>query len=180
PINTESDQYFPSVTKKGTMYFTSEDSITNEEFIYRSKLVDGVYQKQEKLPENVNIGLVRYNAYISSNEDYIIVPGYIKEDTYGGTDYYIVFRDENDNWSKPMNMGKPVSSKNRWEWSACVSPDGKYIFFMSDGLDENHEVSDPITMKDYEKLHNLPQNGLSDIYWAKTDFIKELRKRAEF
>jgi Tol biopolymer transport system component len=178
PINTKTDQYFPSVTKTGTLYFTSEDS-TNEEFIYRAKLVDGIYQEPEKLPLNVNGGRARFNALISPDENYIIVPTFGLPDSYGATDYYIVFRNENDEWSKPLNMGNQVNSNNGQEWSASISPDGKYLFFMSARVPEM-ELKGKITLDIYNELHNSPQNGLSDIYWVSTDFIEDLRLTASF
>ena len=180
PINTITDQYFPSVTHDGTIYYTSEDTLTNEEFIYRSKLVDGVYQKPEKLPKNVNIGRARFNAFVSPNEDYIIVPCFGMPDTYGATDYYIVFRNENDNWSQPINMGEKINSTNGQEWSASLSPDGKYIFFMSAKSPKNTELANEFSTKSFYELNNKAQNGYSDIYWVKADFIDELRNQAIF
>ena len=180
PINTESDQYFPSLTKSGNLYFTSEDSLTNEEFIYRSKLVDGVYQKPEMLPENVNMGRARFNTFISPDEDYMIVPAFGMPDSYGATDYYIVFRNEEDQWSKPMNMGNKINSNNGQEWSASLTPDGKYIFFMSAKITDDKLFKEDYSVTSFKKIHNSPQNSLSDIYWISADFIKELKKQAIF
>ena len=179
PINTKTDQYFPSVTKDGTIYYTSEDSISNEEFIYRSKLVDGIYQEPEKLSQNINGGRARFNALISPDESFIIVPTFGLPDSYGATDYYIVFRNENDEWSNPVNMGNQMNTKNGQEWSASLSSDGKYIFFMSARILEM-ELEIQASVKLYNKLFSSPQNGLSDIYWMKTDFIEELRFQAKF
>jgi len=180
PVNTESDQYFPSVTEDGTLYFTSEDSATNEEFIYRSKLIDGKYQTPELLPKNINMGRARFNTLISPKEDFIIVPAFGMPDSYGATDYYIVFRDENDNWSNPMNMSKAVNSVNGQEWSASLSPDGKYMFFMSAFVPENRQLPERMTSETFYNISNNPQNGNSDIYWVKSDFIKDLRTKAVF
>lgn len=180
PINTITDQYFPSVTDDGTIYYTSEDTLTNEEFLYRSKFTDGEYQKPEKLPENVNMGRARFNAFVSPNEDYIIVPSFGMPDSYGATDYYIVFRDENDNWSQPVNMGETVNSANGREWSASLSPDGKFIFFMSAKSPDNTELVNDLNSKSFYELNNNAQNGYSDIYWVKADFINDLRKQAVF
>lgn len=178
PINTNTDQYFPSVTKDGTMYFTSEDS-TNEEFIYRSKFVNGKYQEPEKLPSQINGGRARFNALIAPDESFIIVPTFGLQDTYGATDYYIVFRNEKDQWSKPINMGNQVNSENGQEWSASLSRDGKFLFFMS-ARTPKIQIQEDLTACLFNELQNKPQNGLSDIYWIKTDFIDELKKEAVF
>ena len=178
PINTNTDQYFPSVTESGTLYFTSKDSLTNTEFIYRSKLIDGVYQEPELLSENVNMARARFNAYVSPNEDFIIVPAFGMPDSYGATDYYIVFRDKNDNWSDPINMGNKVNSANGQEWSASLSPDGKYLFYMSAKIPDNIELPSLLTTTIFDELNNMPQNGKSDIYWISSDFIEDLKKEA--
>lgn len=175
PINTNSDQYFPSVTNDGTLYFTSEDSVTNEEFIYRSKIVNGVYQQPELLPKNVNMGLARFNAFISPDESFLIVPAFGMPDTYGATDYYVVFRDENDKWGTPINMGLSVNSANGQEWSASLSPDGNYLFFMSAKSPANTQSICQLSSVTFDELNNSFQNGNSDIYWINAEFIKKLK-----
>lgn len=180
PINTDQNEFYPTLTKDGTIYFNHFDEKLKDEFIFRSKLVDGEYTEPEMLSENINNGRARFNAFISPDESFIIVPIFGMPDSYGATDYYIVYRDENDNWSQPMNMGKEVNSKNGQEWSASISPDGKYLFYMS-----GKTPIDPVKGNEYsadlfDKTHNSPQNGSSDIYWVSTDFIKELRKNAIF
>jgi len=178
PVNTKSKEFFPSVTHDGTIYYTHLDTVTNEEFIYRSRLVDGVYQQPEKLSANVNIGRARYNAFIAADESYIIIPAYGMPDSYGATDYYIAFRDSLDNWSQPMNMGPTVNTSFSREWSASVSADGKYIFLMSDRM--GGQRLERLSTESLQQFHNSPQNGSSDIYWISTRLIEELRKNAKF
>jgi len=179
PINTPQNEFFPTMTNNGTLYFNHMDTALQQEFIYRSKLVDGKYSNPERLPEQVNGGRARFNAFISPDESFIIIPTFGLLESFGATDYYIVFRDENDNWSQPINMGNQVNSRARSEWSASISPDGKYLFYMSDKIVENKEV-DLLSSDLFRKMHNQPQNGLSDIFWIKTDFIEDLREQAKF
>ncbi len=173
PVNTKSKEYFPSVTHDGTIYYTHYDSVANDEFIYRSRLVNNVYQTPEKLGMNVNIGAARYNAFVAVDESFIIVPAYGMADSYGGTDYYISFRDSLDNWSKPVNMGPEVNSSNPREWSAAVTTDGKYLFFMSARMGK-HKL-DKLSSQSLQDFFNSPQNGNSDIYWISTSVIQKLR-----
>jgi hypothetical protein len=175
PVNTEHSEYFPSLTKDGTLYFTRAETGSRENRIYRSRFVDGQYQEPELLPRQVNCGANRFNAYISRDESYIIVPAMGMEDSYGDVDYYISFRDENDNWSEPVNMGPAVNSQAQGEWSPYVSPDGKYFFFMSNRTkDTLTEISDYKNLLD---LHNHSQNGNSDIYWVSADLIEKLKNK---
>ena len=177
PVNTSSKEYFPSVTLDGTMYYTHLDTIEGEEFIYRSRKVDGVYQQPEKLCANVNIGRARYNAFIAADESYIIIPAFGMPDSFGATDYYISFRDSLENWSQPMNMGPQVNTPFAREWSASVSTDGRYLFLMSDRMDNS---LDELSRKSLFDLFNSPRNGNTDIYWISTRVIDKLRAKAIF
>ncbi|MCE5345100.1 MAG: hypothetical protein LLG13_02265 [Bacteroidales bacterium] len=178
PVNTKSKEFFPSVTHDGTIYYTHLDTLVNEEFIYRSRFVNGAYYQPEKLGSNVNIGRARYNAFVAADESYIIIPAYGMPDSYGGTDYYISFRDSLDNWSQPINMGTKINTTNPNEWSASVSTDGKYLFFMSAQMGSNNLKE--LSQQSLHNFHNTPQNGNTDIYWISSSVINELRAQAKF
>jgi hypothetical protein len=178
PVNTTSTEFFPSVTSDGTIYYTHLDTVANEEFIYRSKLVNGTYQEPEKLGTNVNIGRARYNAFVSADESYIIIPAYGMPDSFGATDYYISFRDTLDKWSHPVNMGPRINSAYSREWSASVSADGKYLFLMSDRM--SSMSIGRLSTDALQKFHNSPQNGGSDIYWINSTVIDDLKENAQF
>jgi len=175
PVNTEGGEFFPSLTRNNTLYFTREEADTRENFIYRSKMHNGKFTEPEKLPEQVNCGSDRFNAYISSSEDFIILTSHIREDTYGGYDYYIVFRNDKDQWSEPLNMGECINMPAGEEWSPYISPDGKYFFFMSSRRLSEKERPEMLTYKFFQDLHRSPGNGNFDIYWLKSDFIDKLR-----
>jgi WD40-like Beta Propeller Repeat len=178
PVNTTSKEFFPSVTHDGTIYYTHLDTVANEEFIYRSGIVDDAYQVPEKLGPNVNIGRARYNAFVAADESYIIVPAYGMPDSFGATDYYISVRDSLDNWSQPMNMGPAINTSFPGEWSASVSTDGKYLFLMSDRM--GSASLGKLNAEALQGFHISPQNGNPDIYWISTTVIEVLRENAKF
>jgi hypothetical protein len=178
PVNTDGGEFFPSLTKDGTLYFTRNEKGSRLNQIFRSKQVDGSFLEAELLPEQVNCGSNRYNAYISPDESYIIVPAAGMPDTYDGVDYYIVFRDQEDNWSEPVNMGALVNQDNVRGWSPYVSPDQQAFFFMAT---RTNEIEEP--QWNYETLQNLyksPGNGNADIYWVDAGFIEVLREKAGY
>ena len=176
PINSPGKEYFPSLTRDGTMYFTREGGTPGMESIFRSRLIDGRYTEPEKLPDNVNCGKSHFNAFIAPDESYIIVPVWGREDSLGSIDYYIVFRNENDEWSEPLNMGSKINTPGAKEYTPYVSPDGKYFFFMSARSPGQPESPQKGFSTDYlEKLHSKPENGNSDIYWIDAGIIEELR-----
>ncbi len=178
PVNTPGEEYFPSVTRDGTLYFTRADPETRVNYIYRSRLVEGEYQEPELLPDQVNCGRDRFNAYVAPDESFIVVPTVGMEDTHGGVDYYISFRDDDDRWTEPLNMGDRVNSDNGREWSASMSPDGQFLFFMSARAPD---LDDSVPM-DYARIQDLqdsPENGNANIYWMSASVINELRAQVD-
>ena len=59
----------------------------------------------EKLPPQVNSGRSQFNAFVAPDESYLIVPIEGRSDSIGGCDYYVVFRNPDDRWSEPINLG---------------------------------------------------------------------------
>lgn len=177
PVNTEQEEFFPSVTAGGTLYFTRADPATRIHHIYRSRLVDGVYTEPEKLPDVVNGGRSSFNAFIAPDESYLIVPIFGLPDSRGGTDYYICFRDENDVWTGPVNMGDKVNTPTGGEWSPYVSPDGKSFFFMSQRTLKTLDDEPPSYTRLLE-MQASPGSGNSDIYWMSTGFFADLEAEA--
>jgi hypothetical protein len=179
PISSELGEFFPSLTIDGTLYF-SRDLPNRTSKVFRSRLVNGKYETPIQLGPEVNAGISTFNAFISPDESYIITPTFGMEDSYGATDYYITFRNNDDTWNGPYNMGAIINSESRQEWSAYVSPDNKYIFFMSDrSVKLNDNRLKNITRGDLISIHNSPGNGLPTIFWTGADIIDELRKETE-
>jgi len=175
-INTDVSETFPSITNDGTMYFSRVSEDPRVEHIYRARLVDGKYSKAEKLPENVNSGKTQFNAFVARDESYLIVSVYGREDSLGSIDYYIVYRDDDDEWSQPVNMGEKINTASAQEYSAYVTRDGKYLFFMSTRLPVEKDLSNEShSFDNLTVIHNSPENGNSDIYWIDAAIIEALR-----
>jgi hypothetical protein len=92
---------------------------------------------------------------------------------FGSGDLWISFRNENNEWKKPVNMGAKVNS-SFFEYCPSITPDGKFLFFTSNKSSNKNYSSVKIN---YEQLvdglrSNL--NGSENIYWINTDFINEL------
>jgi Tol biopolymer transport system component len=175
-INTEVSETFPSVTNDGTLYFSRVSDDPGVEYIYRSRFVDGAYSDAEKLPDNVNCGKTQFNAFVAPDESYLIISVYGREDSLGSIDYYIVYRNQQDEWSDPINLGEEINTKGAQEYSPFVSRDGRYFFFMSTRLPtESESGSEPYSLQGLTTALNNPENGNSDIYWMDAGFIERLR-----
>jgi len=176
PVNSTQAEYFPSLTRDGTIYFTREEPGTRVSTIWRARKSGRGYSAPEKLPAQVNSGRSQYNAFVAPDESYLIVPVDGRPDSVGGCDYYVVFRSADDTWSEPINLGPAVNTAGAQEFSPYVSPDGKYFFFMSSRLVRPERL----TFRLLRELHERPGNGNADIYWVDAGLIASLRAKAVF
>jgi len=177
PVNSDANEYFPSTTSDGTIYFTREDLETGRNFIYRARPAGSGFAEPERLPEQVN-SANQFNSFVAPDESYVILGVFGRPDSHGGTDYYIVFRDENDSWSEPLNLGPVVNQARGQEWAPYVSPDGKYFFFMSTRQPFPEDAPDPLTRDWLLDFHAGPESGNPAMYWMDAGFIEELRRQA--
>jgi ketosteroid isomerase-like protein len=175
PVNSASPEYFPSVTRDGTLYFTREGA-GGAGSIWRARLLDGRYLEPEKLPAQVNSGASQFNAFVAPDESYLIVPIVGRPDSIGGCDYYVVFREPDDRWSDPINLGDTINTPGSQEFSPYVSPDGKYFFFMSSRFTRPERL----TYSVLRDLRGRPGNGNPDTWWVDAKVVTSLRARAVF
>ncbi|TFH21941.1 MAG: hypothetical protein E4H10_14580 [Bacteroidia bacterium] len=173
PVNSDGGEFFPSLTQDGTIYFTHNDKGSGLNQVFRSRWAEGAFQEPELLPEQVNCGTNRFNAFVSPDESYMVVPAVGMEDAFDGVDYYIVFRNQDERWSEPINMGAHINQDNARGWSPYVSPGGKYFFFMATRTTEIESTD--WTYEKLVELNNSPGNGNADIYWMDAGFIEDLR-----
>ena len=176
PVSSAAPEFFPSLTRDGTLYFTRREE-SGIEHIFRSRLKDGKYQEPEKLPPQVNSGQTRYNAFVAPDESYIIVPVYGRKDSLGATDYYVSFRDPGDTWSEAVNLGDKINTPGGSEYSASVSPDGRYLFFMSSRIPPMEQWPKKLTAAWLRRLAAEPGNDNASIYWIDARVIDALRPK---
>lgn len=146
-VNSDREDYYPTVTRKGTLYFSSQREGQGTNNIYRSVLEDSKYMKAEKLGETINTKYREFDPFIAPDESYIIFasgrPG-----GYGASDLYISFRKKDGTWTMAKNMGDQINSSSP-DYTPMLSPDGKYLFFTS------------------------ARSGASDIYWIDAKIIEQ-------
>lgn len=179
-FNRPNSQFYPSLTKTGTIYFTRSDEKTGKSEILRARKNGNVYDTPELLPAAVNDNGNIFNAFISPDESFLIgcVDNKNNEINPGFSNYYIFFRDNNDNWSDGISFGPEINIKGSNAISASVSPDGKYLFFSARTTSERmKEISLINTLGSIKEYLNSPQNGNYDIYWVSTGVIDALRPK---
>ncbi|MFA4947687.1 MAG: hypothetical protein WC674_04145 [Candidatus Krumholzibacteriia bacterium] len=179
PISTDDEEYFPSVTRDGTIYFTRQKKGEEKSNIYRARLVSGAYAEAEMLPPAVNGTGSVFNACIDPDESFLVacVTGRDDSITKGLPHYYVFFRNPDDTWSDGVNLGAKVNFPGAQALSPSISSDGKYFFFASTN-DKDIDANAPgaLTARGIRDFYGRPQNGLADIYWIDVSFIQSLRK----
>jgi hypothetical protein len=148
PVNVMAEQYHPTLTMDGTLYFCSNRGGSYN--IYRSKPENGKYKRIEKLDSLINSHVPgsdgAYDPYIAPDESYIIFSSNNKQG-YGNTDQYISYN-INGHWTKPENLGIKINT-DKEEYGSYITPDGKYYFFARFNT------------------------SLADLYWINTSFIRK-------
>jgi hypothetical protein len=176
PVNSDNAEYFPSLTQDGTLYFTRQMPKAGSA-IYRSRWIDGQYTEPEKVPDPVNQEGNLYNAYISSDESFLIACVTRKNEVNAPrvAEYCVFFRGKDDVWTKGINMSELINPPVGSAISPYVSPDGRYFFFASAvaDLDDITALGQPKLSQIMDR-YNSPQNGSSDIYWVDARVIYEL------
>ncbi|WP_411031355.1 TolB family protein [Spongiimicrobium sp. 3-5] len=146
-INSSGNEYYVSFTNDGTMYFSSNKKGSNFD-IYSSKFLDGEFQKAIQLSDSINTSAYEADVFIAQDESYIIFCA-TRKDGLGRGDLYISFKNTDGTWSKSVNMGDRINTKNH-ELCPFVSKDGKYLFYTSN----------------------------QDIYWVSADILENYRKKS--
>ena len=171
PVNSEANEYFPTLTKDGTVYFGSGRSGGKGGMdLYRSRLVNGAYTEAENLGDAVNTEFDEYEAFIDPNEEFLIFMAAGRPDGLGGFDLFISHKHEG-RWTKAQNLGKPINSVAD-ELSPKITRDGRYFFWTSTRSDFGRVRKSPLTSADFFQKLRSPRNGLGDIYYIDASVLK--------
>lgn len=164
PVNSEASEYFPSMSKSGTLYFGSgRKGGKGGVDLYRSRFVNGKFQEPENLGDAVNTASDEFEPFIAADESFLIFMGANRPDGLGGFDLFISYN-RNGEWTKAENLGAPINSPGD-ELGAKVTPDGKYLFWSSTRSLIDKPKPKPQTFSELMNDYHGPQNGLGDIYY---------------
>jgi outer membrane protein OmpA-like peptidoglycan-associated protein len=141
-INSEFPDYAPAVNKDETLIiFTSrreggtkdkngEENVDNDllpfEDVYFSERLDGKWQPAKNIGLPINHTFHDASITISGDGTEL----FLYNDNNGNGDVFFSKRQADGTWTNPESLGKNINSSFD-ENSACLSPDGKTLFFTS-------------------------------------------------
>ena len=171
PVNSDANEWFPTATDNGTLYFGSErPGGKGRADIWRSKLTGAGYSEPENLGDTVNSPASEVEPYIAPDESYMIIAAAGRQDSRGAFDLYVSYNNKGA-WTKPENLGDTINS-SAWDFSPKISPDGKYFFFTSNRGFADKPLERRLTYKELVTHLHRAGNGLRDIYQVDINMLK--------
>ena len=132
-VNSDKNEYYISFTNKGKMYFASNKNASEKRAhdfdIYTTIKSNNKFTKPQRISEVINSGRYEAEVFVAPDESYLIFSS-ARKGGYGKADLHISFKDENNNWQTPINLGATINTKLS-EICPFVTHDGKYLFYSS-------------------------------------------------
>lgn len=161
-INTDANEFYPSIDNEGTLYYTAAYSDAAGEDIWMSKFENGDYQTRQALSGSLNTSNDEFNAFIDPSGSFMLFSSFGRSDGRGGGDLYRSDR-SGDTFAAGVNFGTPINTQ-RLDFCPFVTPDGDYLFFTSEvGVDNTATVESILDVDDI--IDFVSFSGQANIYW---------------
>lgn len=162
PLNSELNEFYPSVTTNGNVYITIDSPKgLGKDDIYFCKWNGTNFESPVLLNENVNSAGYEFNAFVSPSEDFLIFTKYNEKGGFGSGDLYVSKKGSDGTWQKAVNLGDIVNTKYM-EYCPFYDLKTQTLYFTS--------RRNNLTPRKFKDLTDLKQyvsegeNGLSKIY----------------
>jgi hypothetical protein len=129
-VNPGDRQLYPTISRDGTVYFSSDVGGYGKMDFFCSRPVDGQYQPPANLGETINTEFDETDLLVAPDESYVIFTSVDRPDGFGSGDLYISFRRDDQSWGRAVNMGGLINTSSS-EFCPMLSPGGKHFFFTS-------------------------------------------------
>lgn len=174
PVNTDQSEWKPSLSRRGTLYFTSkrEDDQVGWKIYFSNPRGDDDYSEPLEFDERINEVYKPVCPCIAEDERYMVFAS--DKNGRGRTDLYVTFQDENGGWSSPVNLGDRINSPSA-ELFPVLSPDGKYLFYTSWRCDLDSHSELQKSYSEFVETYDSPANGWGgDVYWIDAKILQGL------
>ena len=130
-VNSEKDEFAPSVAQNGTIYFASNrQGGWGQMDFYCSVWLEGKFGKPENLGAAINTKYREGDGFISPDGSFFLFSAFVPGNL-GSGDLYISYKGKNGQWTRARSLGSGINSAGN-EFTPAVTADGKYLFFASD------------------------------------------------
>jgi len=166
-VNSNKNEYYPSLAKNGNLYFTVEAPYGKggEDIVVCKQTANG-YSAPESLPETINTRAGEFNAFVDPDEQFIIFSSEKRADSKGSGDLYMSKKDNAGNWMPAQQLPVPINS-TALDYCPYVTADKKYLIFTSNRMRKEWDSDKAVTYDEMRSLVTEPGNGLDDLYWVK-------------
>lgn len=166
-VNTEEDEFYPSVADNGNIYFTKDSkSGLGKDDIYVSYWFGTGYSKPKLLNQNINSEGYEFNAFVSADEKFILYTKYNADGGFGSGDLYVAKKDKDGNWLPAKNLGEAINS-SAMEYCVFYDSNEKTLYFTSRRSKVKPQKFS--SLRELQKTLLQGENGMSRIYKVKVE-----------
>jgi len=170
PVNSDMDEFYPCITKKGNLYFTSDrEGTTGKEDIFISPW-NGTYASPVPMNKGINSAGMEFNAYVDQDEKFMIYSAYARPGGQGSGDLWISYKNGDDVWGPAKALDASINSRYM-DYCPFVDRKTSTLYFTSrrSDISKNHFTN----ISEFESVASGYENGFSRIYKV---HIKDLLK----
>lgn len=166
-VNSENNEFYPTLSKNNNLYFTMDvPTGKGRDDIYFCAWNGKKYASPVILNDNINSSGFEFNAFISSDERFLIYTKYNADGGFGSGDLYMAKKDQNGAWQKAENLGAIINSKHM-EYCPFYDEKTQTLYFTSKrNLLQSKDFKN---VKEFQEYVNENENGLSKIYQVKIE-----------
>ena len=164
PINSDKNEFYPSIAKNGNFYFTCDERETKgKDDIFFSQWKNGKYSEPISLSDSINSEGYEFNAFIAPDESYIIFTAYQREDGFGSGDLYKSNKTPQGDWEKAKNLGSKINSA-QMDYCPFVDTKTNTLYYTSKRSSVNNNNKQFSSLQEIMNEIKRYDNGLSRIY----------------
>lgn len=135
PINDEYNNFAFSITPDANSLLLGNVYNKNEEpsagFSSSNRTANGWSDPEEIVIENLE-RTGKYSSYQLASDGQTLLLAIENSESYGKTDLFVSFLNEDNKWSKPINLGKDINTGS-YETSPFLAADRKTLYFSTSG-----------------------------------------------
>lgn len=162
PVNSERDEFYPSLSSGKNVYFTSETPAGyGKDDIYLCRWNGTAYEEPVPLNAGVNSSGMEFNAFVSRDDHFLFFTKYNSSDGLGSGDLYLSRKDRSGSWGKAEHLGKEINTRFM-EYCPFYDEREEILYFTSK---RNTLQAQPFKdLEAFERIIRGSGNGLSKLY----------------